>query len=259
MRTNETKARLRAGDCVFGCFVRYPDPGLAELLALQGFDFLVFDGEHGTMEPRECENMVRAAELRGLTSVVRVPANQAPVILRFMDTGAQGVQVPLVTSAEDADAAVRSVKYWPRGTRGLAGVRAASYGQEEPLADYVVQANEETLVVIQIETRDALEHVPQIAAVDGVDVVFIGPTDLSQTLGVPGQTSHPLVEEAFDTIVRGMVGSPAALGVLVPDAEGARRWRERGARYIAVTIDSLLVRSARELLAAVRAADITAV
>lgn len=255
MLANETKARLRAGECVFGCFVRYPDPGLVELLALQGFDFLVLDGEHGTMEPRECENLVRAAELRRTTPVVRVPANQAPVILRFMDTGAQGVHVPLVTSAEDADAAVRSVKYWPRGARGLTGVRAASYGQEGSLGDYVVRANEETLVVIQIETPEALEQVPQIAAVDGVDVVFVGPTDLSHTLGVPGQISHPLVEEAFEAIVRGVSGSDAALGVLVPDAAGVLRWRERGARYIAVTIDSLLTRSARELLAVVRAGE----
>lgn len=253
MRTNATKARLAAGETVYGCFVRYPDPGLAELVALQGFDFLVLDGEHGTMEPRECENMVRAAELRDVTPLVRVPANEAPVILRFMDTGAQGVHIPLATSAEDADAAVRAVKYWPRGTRGLTGVRAASYGQEEPLAEYVAQANEETLVVVQIETREALERVSEIASVDGVDVVFVGPTDLSHALGVPGQLSHPLVEEAYETVVRGMTDSPAALGVLVPDADGARRWRARGARYVAVTVDSLVTRTARAFLASVRA------
>jgi 4-hydroxy-2-oxoheptanedioate aldolase len=253
MRPNVTKARLRAGECIYGCFVRYPDPGLVELLALQGFDFLVLDGEHGTMEPRECENLVRAAELRDVTPLVRVPANEAPVILRFMDTGAQGVHVPLATTVEDADAAVRSVKYWPRGMRGLTGVRAASYGQEEPLGEYVSRANEETMVVVQIETLEALERVPEIGAVDGVDVVFVGPTDLSHALGVPGQLSHPRVEDAFDTVVRGMADSPATLGVLASDADGVRRWRERGARYIAVTVDSLVTSSARALLASVRA------
>jgi 4-hydroxy-2-oxoheptanedioate aldolase len=252
MRLNATKKRLLDGDCVFGCFIRYPDPGLCELLALQGFDFLVLDAEHGTIEPRDCENMVRAAELRGATPIVRVPANQPPVILRYLDTGAQGVHVPLVASAADADAAVRSVKYWPRGARGLAGVRAASYGQEGPLGDYVSQANEETLVVIQIETREALEQVPEIAATDGVDVVFIGPTDLSQALGVPGQPTHPNVEEAFDEIIRGVSGSRAAIGVLAADEAGVRAWQERGARYIAVTVDSLLTRSARGLRGAVR-------
>ena len=91
VRPNATKARLAAGETVYGCFIRYPDPGLAELVALQGFDFLVLDGEHGTMEPRECENMVRGAEVRDVTPLVRVPANDGPVILRFLDTGAQGV------------------------------------------------------------------------------------------------------------------------------------------------------------------------
>jgi 4-hydroxy-2-oxoheptanedioate aldolase len=252
MRTNATKKRLRDGDCAYGCFIRYPDPALCELLALQGFDFLVLDAEHGTVEPRECENMVRAAELRGATPIVRVPANQPPVILRYLDTGAQGVHVPLVADAPQADAAVRSVKYWPRGARGLAGVRAASYGQEGPLGDYVSRANEETLVVIQIETREALEQVPAIAATDGVDVVFIGPTDLSQALGVPGQTTHATVEEAFDEIIRGVADTGPAIGVLAADEAGVRAWRERGARYIAVTVDSLLTRSARGLLAAVR-------
>jgi 4-hydroxy-2-oxoheptanedioate aldolase len=248
VRENETKARLRAGETVFGCFSRYADPSLTELLALQGFDFLVLDGEHGTLEPRECENMVRAAELRGTTALVRVPANQPSTILRFLDTGAQGVHVPLVSSADEAEAAVQAVKYWPRGARGLAGVRAAAYGTKS-LADYVADANDATMVVIQIETRAALEHVEEIAAVDGVDVVFVGPTDLSLAFGVPGQTAHELVEEAYDAIAGAVAASPAALGVLVADEAGAERWRARGARYIAVTIDSLISRSARALLA----------
>jgi 2-keto-3-deoxy-L-rhamnonate aldolase RhmA len=134
----------------------------------------------------------------------------------------------------------------------LTGVRAAAYGQEGPIADYVERANEETIVVVQIETRAALEQVSEIAAVDGVDVVFVGPTDLSHSLGVPGQLSHPVVEEAYDTVADAVRDSPAALGVLVADEAGAAAWRERGATYIAVTIDSLVVSSARALLSAVR-------
>ncbi|MCZ7587359.1 MAG: aldolase/citrate lyase family protein [Gaiella sp.] len=254
MHVGGTRGRLRAGECLHGCFVRYPDPGLAELVALQGFDFLILDGEHGTMEPREAENMVRATDVRGVPALVRVPANEPPVILRFMDTGAIGVHVPLVSSAEDADRAVRAVKYRPRGGRGLTGVRAAAYGQRGTLADYVAAANEESIVVVQIETRSALEQVSEIAAVDGVDVVFVGPTDLSHSLGVPGQLSHPIVEEAYRTVAGAVRESPAALGVLVADEAGAADWRERGATYIAVTVDSLVTRTARTLLSAVRAA-----
>lgn len=247
MQGNATKARLQAGQTVFGCFTRYPDPALTELLALQQFDFLVLDGEHGTLEPRECENMVRAAELHSTTPLVRVPANQPPTILRFLDTGAQGVHLPFVSSGEEADAAVRAVKYWPRGVRGLAAMRAASYGTE-PLADYVSSANEETMVVVQIETPAAVEHVEEIATVDGVDVVFVGPTDLSHAFGLPGQTTHVRLEETYDAIGEAVEGSPASLGVLVSDERAAERWRERGARYVAVTVDSLLARSARALL-----------
>ncbi len=251
MDVHETKAKLAAGGTVYGCFDRYPDAGLAELLAVQGFDFLVFDAEHGTIEPRDCEGLVRAAELRGPAPLVRVPTNAPHVILRYLDTGAVGVHVPLVGSASEAEAAVRAVKYAPRGTRGLAGVRAASYGAV-PLAEYVEQANEATMVVIQVETREAVEHVEEIAAVDGVDVVFVGPTDLSQAYGVTGDTAHPLLEGAYERIAAAVAGSPAALGVLVGDEAGAERWRERGARYIAVTVDSLLVARSRALLGAVQ-------
>lgn len=252
MRVNATKQRLRAGETVYGCFVRYADPSLTELVALQGFDFLILDGEHGAVEPRDAEGMVRAAELWDVTPIVRVPANLPPVILRFLDTGAQGAQVPLVASAAEAQAAVRAVKYWPEGARGLAGVRAANYGQRGPLGEYTARANEETLVVAQLETREALEQAGEIARTPGIDVVFIGPTDLSQALGVPGQTSHAVVEEAYERIIAAVDGSGTALGILVGDAAAAHAWKARGARYIAVTVDSLVVRSARDLLAAVR-------
>jgi 2-keto-3-deoxy-L-rhamnonate aldolase RhmA len=170
------------------------------------------------------------------------------VILRFLDTGAVGVHVPLVASVEEAKAAVDAVKYPPRGSRGLAGVRAAAYGAV-PLAEYTAEANEATIVVIQVETLAAVERVSEIAAVEGVDVVFVGPTDLSQAFGVTGQTGHPLLERAYEEITEAIAASPAALGVLVADEAGAERWHQRGARYIAVTIDSLIVSRTRAFLA----------
>jgi 4-hydroxy-2-oxoheptanedioate aldolase len=251
MHINKTKAKLKAGETVFGCFVRYPDASLVEVAGYQPWDFLVFDGEHGTLEPHDCEQMVRAAELRGVTPIVRVTTNQQPVILRFMDTGAQGLHVPWINSPADAEAAVRSVKYIPRGQRGLASMRAADFGQTMPLADYVQQANEETLVVLQVETKEAVERLPEIVAVQDVDVIFIGPTDLSTSYGFPGQIQHPVVMEAMQKIVDTVATSNAALGIMVSTAEAARQWRERGARYITTTLESLLVPAMRSYLRAV--------
>jgi len=252
LRTNVTKAKLKAGETVLGCFVRYPDASLVEVLGYQGWDFLVFDGEHGTIEPRDCENMVRAAELRGVTPIVRVTTNLPPIILRYMDTGAQGLHVPWVNSGVEAEAVVRAVKYHPRGIRGLAGVRAADYAQAIPFSEYVRKANAETLITIHIETAEAVERLPEIVAVDGVDVVFIGPTDLSHSFGVPGQPQHPAVQAAMQRIVDIVTQSNAALGIMVANARAAQQWRERGARYIATGLEALLSPAAREYLSAAR-------
>ena len=248
MRHNSTKEKLNKGETVYGCFVRYPNAALVEVLGYCGWDFIVFDGEHGTIEVADCEQMVRAAELQGVTPMVRVPVNQPHVILRFLDTGAQGLHVPMVRSAVEAEAVVQSVKYQPRGSRGLAAVRAADYGQSMPFCDYVRQANAETLVVAHIETEDAVEFLPQIARVDGLDVAFLGPTDLSNSLGIPGEMQHPKFEATCRQFIEALSGSTVALGVMVPNADAARHWRARGARYIAVGLESVLTPACRSYL-----------
>lgn len=252
VRKNTTKAKLKAGETVWGCFVRYPSATLIDVLGYQGWDFIVFDAEHGTIEPRDCEDMVRAAELHGVTPIIRVTTNSPPVILRFMDTGAQGLHVPWVNSLDETNAAVGSVKYHPLGTRGLAGVRAADYGQLVPFNEYVQQANAETLVVIHIETAEAIEQLERMVTVDEVDVFFIGPTDLSHSLGVPGQPQHPVVQAAMQRVIDTVAGSNAALGIMVPSMEAAREWRARGAQYITIVLESLLSPAARAYLNGVR-------
>ena len=248
MQANSTRAKLQAGETVLGCFVRYADASLIEMMGYQDWDFLVFDAEHGTLEPRECEHLVRAAELRGVTPLVRATTNQPAIILRFLDTGAQGVHVPWISSSTEAETAVRSIKYFPHGQRGLAGVRAANYGQGEPFVDYVQRANRETLVVLQIETAEAIEQLPEILAVPGIDVIFIGPTDLSNSLGMPGQIQHPTVQKAIQRIIATVAPSHVALGIMVSSQASARQWRERGARYITVTLEALLIPAMRDYL-----------
>ena len=253
MRANRTKQLLRDGKTAFGCFVRSPDPTLVEVMCHHGWDFLIFDGEHGTLEPRACEDMVRAADLHGVAAVVRVPVNQAHVILRFLDTGALGCQVPWVQTAEDAERVVQAVKYQPRGARGLAGVRAADYGERGSLGDYVRAANEETLVVVQVESASAVGQIDAIAAVEGVDVIFLGPTDLSNSLGLPGELRHPTVVEHLERAAAGVLDAGKVLGVTVPDAESAKAWMERGARYVTTGVDPMLRAGTSAFLARTRA------
>ena len=254
MRTNTTKAKLKAGETVFGCFVRYPEPALVEMLGYYGWDYIMFDGEHSTITPRDCENLVRATELQNVTSLVRVTTNQQPVILRFLDTRVQGVMVPMINTVEDAEAAVLSVKYHPRGNRGLAGVRAADYGQIQPFSfkDYTARANAETMIIAQVETAASVDALPEIVKVPDIDVFFIGPTDLSQSLGVPGEVGHPRVQETMNRIVEIVCASDKALGILVPNADAATQWMDRGARFILTVIDALLGPACRNYLNLVR-------
>jgi len=240
MLENRTKAKLAAGEPVFGCFVRTAEPSLVEYVALLGWDFLVFDAEHGTLQPNQVEELCRAVEPRGVTPIVRVTTNDPPTILRYLDTGAHGAHIPWVNSAAEAERAVQSVKYAPRGIRGLAGSRASEWGLREPLSAYVERANRETLVVIHIETQVAVDAIDDYLAVDGVDVLFLGPTDLSQSLGHPGDTRHPDVQAALERVAAAVVGSDKVLGIYAGTADLTREWLDRGARYFTTSLEPFL-------------------
>ena len=134
---------------MYGAFFRTPDTSLIELQGYLGWDFLVLDGEHGTLQPRDIEDQCRACELRGMTPIARAPTNEQSIILRFMDAGVQGALIPFVHTAADAERAVRSIKYQPRGQRGLAGIRAADFGRTGSLGDYIKKANAESNTKIE--------------------------------------------------------------------------------------------------------------
>jgi 4-hydroxy-2-oxoheptanedioate aldolase len=240
MLANATKAKLAAGEPVFGCFFRYAEPSLAEYVAMLGWDFIVFDAEHGTLQPREVEDLCRAVEPHGVTPLVRVTANRSHLILRFLDTGAHGVMVPVVSTSAGAEEAVRAVKYPPRGERGLAGTRASRWGLEEGLAAYVERANRETLVVLHIETAEAVEAIDELVAIDGVDVLYLGPIDLSQSLGHTGEPNHPAVVAAMERVAEAVVASDKALGIWATTTAATQEWLARGARYFATGLEPLL-------------------
>lgn len=250
--TNTTKQKLLAGGAVYGLFFRYAEPSLAEHVAMQGWDFIIFDGEHGSLEARDIEGLSRAAELHGVTPLARVTTNEPSTILRFLDAGAHGIHVPWVNTVEGVEQVVVSAKYGPRGLRGLAGSRQGGWGNTESLAAFTSRANAETLVVIHIETKDAVEAVEGYTKVDGVDVLFIGPTDLSHSLGHPGNPGHPEVVEAMERVADAVTRSDKTLGIYAGTPEFAATWYDKGARYFTSGVEGFLKQGMQAYLSAVR-------
>ena len=248
MQTNTTKQKLNNGETVYGAFFRTPDTSLIELQGYLGWDFLVLDGEHGTLQPRDVEDQCRACELHGVTPIARATTNEQSTILRFMDTGAQGALIPFVNTDDDAERAVQSIKYQPRGKRGLAGIRAANFGRTGPLGDYVKRANEETLVIAQIETTEGLANLDAIVKTPDVDVIFIGPNDLANSLGHPGNIPHPDVQAAMDKIATTTLDAGKILGLMIYNSEGAQKWRDKGARFISVPFEAVMTAAVTNFL-----------
>jgi 2-keto-3-deoxy-L-rhamnonate aldolase RhmA len=246
VRTNTAKAKLAAGHPVSVVNPAYTAPGLVELLGHLGFDVIFIDCEHGPAGWDAVEDMVRAAELVGATPIVRVQANEPSTITRALDRGAGGVQIPHVNTRAEAEAAVRHAKFHPIGHRGFAGGRAAL---GEKMSEYARRANAETMVVVMLEETEALDHLDAILGVEHVDVFFVAPGDLAQSMGYPGQTDHPRVQAAVEDAVARIRAAGRAPGVLATPAT-VRRWIERGALYLYVSLAALLDPGAKEFLAA---------
>lgn len=246
MRANLTRQRLADGGSVVGTIVPTNDPILVEISALAGFDHVIIDGEHGDVDVRAVADLVRAAEAAGITPLARVPSNSPVDILRYLDVGVMGVMVPQIRSAADARRAVEAAKYHPQGQRGLAGSRAASYGLAESLTEYVPAANRETMVLALLEDRAAVEAIDEIVAVPGIDVFFVGPADLAQSYGLPGQAGHPTVQAAIETIIQRTLAAGRVVGTNAASGPAARALHERGVRYLCTGLWGLLAGAARE-------------
>jgi len=232
---NRLKETLKAGRAAIGTFLNIPSPNLVEMIGYAGLDFVIIDFEHGRPDLETTENMVRACEVSGLTSIIRIPNySDRGLYLHALDSGAMGVQIPMIDDAEMAEIAVRLAKYQPRGVRGLAGGRATRYGAI-PLAQYVKQANEETMVIAQIETVEAAKNAEAIAAVDGVDLVFVGPTDLGQSMGLAGQLTHPDVLDLIDDITKRVLSRGKPVGCLTASVEVAAEQIKKGMQYLCVS------------------------
>lgn len=237
MNENSLKNAIRNGKSAIGTFVKYTDPAVAEVLALAGFDFFVLDTEHVAVDREQLLGILRAAEAFGITPLVRVRENNQVEILQNLDLGYAGVQVPNVDTPEQARRLVASVKYGPEGVRGLSpSVRACRYGTMS-VPEYTQKANENTMVVSHCETKTCVENIDEILTIPGIDVIFIGPMDLSQSYGVPGNPGDPAVQEAISTVTEKVKASDKAVGTVAGNANAAKALMDKGVQYILLSSD----------------------
>lgn len=251
----DIKTELKHGRVVMGPFFRIPSPDLVEIFGEAGFDYIIIDQEHGPVSTETASNLVRACDLVGMAALVRVPDNQPWLIQYALDIGALGVQVPQVGSAAEAARAVRSSKFAPQGARGVCrNVRAARYSARDRFK-YFEESNRDTLVVLQIEGKEGVDELDRILDVPGADVIFLGPYDLSQSLGIPGQVDHPRVTSAMEDVIARCRRAGIATGTYADNITAARRWVDLGVQYITVGIDtSLIYNLTHQMIAEFRAA-----
>jgi len=237
MKKNYLKDALKNGKTVLGPFLKLTDPAVVEVMGFAGFDFVIIDQEHGPISIQNTQNMIRAAESVGITPVVRVNKNEETSILRTLDIGAQGIQIPQINNKENAINAVKSVKYSPQGDRGVCRyVRAANYSSMDKYK-YFEYANQETIIISHIEGVEGINNLEEILSVPELDVIFIGPYDLSQSLGIPGKVNDPLVIEKMKEVIKKCKKRNIAVGTFADDTETAKFWISLGVQYMSFSVD----------------------
>lgn len=252
MQENTLKQKLEAGKAVFGVMITFPSPPVVEMLGCLGFDWVLIDNEHGSITVDNSEDMVRAAELSGIAPIVRPVGNKPEIIAPFLDRGAWGVQVPHVNTAEEARAAVDAVKYYPDGRRGIfSRSRPAGYGFSGSTSDYVKEANRNTLVCLMLEEVEAIDNLEELVTVPGVDVYFIGSGDLSQSMGYPGQQTHPEVQAQMEKGVKIIRDAGRIAGVSCPD-NLVPKFLGMGVQYFHGNVGTLLQTSSVDYLESMR-------
>ena len=253
MRPNALKRKLQAGQRVVGALVTINNPELVELFGHLGYDFVFLDGQHGGLGVETARGLMRAAELTGMTALVRVPRNDPSVILEYLDAGAGGIIVPDVASVAECQAAARAMRYPPTGTRGAMTMsRAGFYGVTQAPGEYLRRANEEVLFVPLLEHKDVLPVVDEVVSVPGVDVVVIGPGDLALSMGIPGGWMDPRVQAGVGQITAAARKAGRPTMIVALDAADGQRLIAEGHQALLVITGSVIARAGREALQALR-------
>lgn len=245
--TNQFKAALKNGDQQIGLWCSLASPISTEIIASSGFDWLLLDMEHSANDLRDIYGQLQAMAEGTATPVVRVPSDDQVTIKRVLDTGAQSLMIPNVDDVEQARRVVAATRYAPHGIRGFSQApRAARFGR---IADYHARCEAEICVIVQIESRRALDNIEAITGVEGVDGVFIGPGDLSTSLGYLGQQNHPEVVEIIEQTIARIGRTGKAAGILTANEELAKRYIVAGTCFTAVGSDMGLLARTSEALA----------
>jgi 2-keto-3-deoxy-L-rhamnonate aldolase RhmA len=242
---NRAKQALRASRRITGTMLaELRQPAVMQLLANAGFDFVIIDNEHGPFPIDAIADLSRMARILGVSPIVRVPDLAYPYLAQALDAGAQGLMLPRVIHPDQVHEALSIMKYPPVGQRGCAFNRGHTDFRPGPLAETMDKANSETLLAIQVETLGAVEHVETIAAIPGVDVLFVGPTDLSIALGVPGQPEAPLLVETVQRVIAACVENGITAGIQANDMKFAKHWAAQGMQMISYSSETGLLTSA---------------
>lgn len=223
-------------EIMVGTFLKITDPAIVEIAGYAGFDFVIIDMEHGPISLENCQNMIRAAEKVGLIPIVRVAENNEKKILQVLDIGSYGVEVPDINTKEQAEALVRFAYYSPKGERGVCKfVRAAQYTNIKQEKHFEKSNN--IITIAHIEGEEGIRNLEGILEVEGLDIIFIGPYDLSQSMGIPGQTNDPVLINQMEEITEKCKQKNKVVGTFVESPEMAKKWVSAGVQYIAYSVD----------------------
>lgn len=256
MRINHTREKLARGETVYGCALQvYRSAEIPRAFAAAGFDYVFIDMEHGAFDLETVQDMIRASNDAGITPIVRVAELLYSLVARLLDAGAQGIILPRVEDKHVLAEALSWLRFPPRGKRGY-GVNPTMTGYEaHSFAEIIEHQNRNTLAVVQFESVTAVEKADELLAIPGLDVIMVGPADLSISLGIPGELEHPLLISTVESLVEKCKRHGVVPGIQTRSVAMAKAWAERGMRFVGASAEhGLLLEKAKESVAALHAA-----
>ncbi len=241
--------KKRTGLPIMGFNLTFPSPDFAEFMGYLGFDYVFIDAEHFSFNMETIQSIARVSELTNMLPIARVPKNDPQMILGYLETGILGIVVPHINTAKDAQEIVDAVKYYPLGKRGAnARARTARYGLKQTPAQYFEQANQQSVVITMIEELEGIQNLPEILCVSGVDYIDIGPSDLAMSVGLPGQSDHPQIQDLIKNAKRQIFSSDKGLVASVSTIEAGIQAIKEGAKLIEFNTNNFIKREALEFL-----------